>query len=151
MDETSHSALQILSPLERNPKEMQGVENPACIDCLAVDASKGEVLLIIQEHRLWDDSELQLFQLQEKLNAYFSFVLDGEMTEHYPQLQGLPVRIRLECVNPPTTRGLPLLQAVYDQANLQGIAFEVEAMGRRGGSSPGSGCECGNPSGCCEE
>ncbi len=40
------------------------------------------------ESRPWDDSDLQLFQLQEKFNAYVSFLLDGEMAEAHPELAG---------------------------------------------------------------
>ena len=40
---------------------------------------KNEVLLVMNEPRPWDGSELRLHELQEKFNAYVSFLLDGEM------------------------------------------------------------------------
>lgn len=121
----------------------KGVEHAGVIDFMGFDSKTGEVLLVIIESRPWDESQRQLFQLQEKLNAYFSFILDGEMLEVYPKLKDKPVRVRLECVTPPHSEAVTFLQAVYDQAALQGISFEVEVMGK--------GCGCGNPAGSCSK
>ena len=121
--------------------EPRGVEHAGVIDFLGYDSTKGEVVLKIVEKRPWDGSELQLFQLQEKLNAYMSFILDGEMSDAFPQFAEKPVRLRLECVNPPHPEAVAFLQAVYDQSALQGVAFEVEAMGKL--------CGCGKPQESC--
>jgi hypothetical protein len=93
---------------------------------------------LLAEHRPWRDVQEQLFQLQEKLNAYLSCALDGEMADTYPEFVGKRLKIRLECLEPPTNEMLVFLQHVYEQANLQGIAFEVEVTG--------AACECGRPS-----
>ncbi len=121
-----------------NPK---GIEHPGVIDFLAFDAASQRVLLVMVERRPWNEPELQLFQLQEKLNAYLSFILDGEMEEAYPQFARKPVLLRFECAAPPVDQVLDFLQIVHDQTALQGIDFEVEVMG--------GGCGCGKPgSGC---
>ena len=54
-----------------------GVERADVIDLFAHDPKSDEVLLVMFEARPWNDSDLQLFQLQEKFNAYVSFLLDG--------------------------------------------------------------------------
>ena len=104
---------------------------------LAFNQPSGEILLTMVETRSWTAGSMQLYQLQEKLNAYLSFVLDGEMLEAYPQFSGKPVRIRLECATPPGAEETAFLQHVYEQTLLQGIAFEVEVVGECAG-----GCSC---------
>ncbi|MEK0446077.1 MAG: hypothetical protein RLZZ399_1398 [Verrucomicrobiota bacterium] len=119
----------------------KGVQHPGVIDFLAYRTQSGEVLLKMFESRPWGTSKEQMFQLQDKLNAYFSFILDGEMADTYPQFKDKPVRITLECATPPEGQVLQFLQTVYDQANLQGISFEVDVVG--------GGCACGSPENGC--
>lgn len=122
----------------------KGVQHTGIIDFLAYRSQSGEVLLKMFEVRPWGTSEEQMFQLQEKLNAYFSFILDGEMADTYPQFKQKPVRITLECATPPEGQVLQFLQTVYDQASLQGISFDVDVVrGSCACGSPENGC--GNP------
>jgi hypothetical protein len=59
--------------------EQRGVEHPGVIDYMEHDSRTDEITLVMVETRPWDGSDLQRFQLQEKMNAYLSFILDGEM------------------------------------------------------------------------
>ena len=102
-----------------------GVEQPGVIDFFAHDSKRDEVLLVMFEPRPWDDSDLQLFQLQEKFNAYVSFLLDGELAEAHPELAGKNARIELRCAEMPEGRALDLLNAIHDQLALQEIRVEV--------------------------
>lgn len=115
-----------------------GLAQPGVIDFFAHDTMSDEVLLVMFESRPWDDADLQLFQLQEKFNAYVSFFLDGEMAEVHPELAGKNARIELRCAEVPEGRALDLLNAIHDQLALQEIRVEVIA-GREG---CGSGCNC---------
>jgi hypothetical protein len=119
-----------------------GLEHPGVLDFIGYEAAAGEVLVVMVEKRPWTDPERQLFQLQEKLNAYLSFILDGEMQDVYPQFVGKPVRIRLECAHPPGPEFVRFLQIVHDQTALQDIAFEVLVVG-------GETCGCGQPQSLC--
>ena len=118
-----------------------GVEEAGVIDFFAHDTKTDEVLLVMFESRPWDDSDLQLFQLQEKFNAYVSFLLDGELAEAHPKLVGKKGRIELRCVEMPEGRALDLLSAIHDQLALQEIQVEVIVADRSG--SCGIGCTCG--------
>jgi hypothetical protein len=102
-----------------------GIANPAIIDLFAVDQKTGEVLLVMKEQRPWDGGDAQLEELQEKFNAYASFILDGEMREAHPELKGREVRIELRCDHMPSEQALALLQAIHDQLELQAIKVEV--------------------------
>ena len=124
---------------EPSPSSPRGVEHAHVIDIVAHDAQTGEFALIMLEQRPWDGSELQMFQLQEKLNAYLSFALDGEMAEAYPDLSKLPLRIQIDCAAMPEGAILEFLNHVHDQIAFQDIKLEVRVMGA-GGCGPGCGC-----------
>jgi hypothetical protein len=116
----------------------RGVEHAGVIDALTHDARADEVVMVMAEARPWDGSEERLFQLQEKLNAYLSFALDGEMAQTFPHLVEKPLRLRIEAQFMPDERTLGFMQVVHDQVALQGIRFEVRV--KDGGC--GAGCEC---------
>ena len=112
--------------------------NAAVIDLFGVDGKTGEVLLAMQESRTWDGSDERLHQLQEKFNAYVSFLLDGEMLAAHPELVGKPARIELRCDHMPDERALELLNLIHDQIALQDIKMEVVV--RQQGC--GDACSC---------
>jgi hypothetical protein len=124
------------------PADVRGVEHAHVIDLVAEDARTGEAVLIMLEERPWDGTERRLFQLQEKLNTYVSFALDGEMAEAYPALAAKPLRIQLDCVGMPGSDVVGFLGVVREQIGLQGINFEVRVMGG-GGCGEGCGCAAG--------
>jgi hypothetical protein len=117
----------------------RGVEHAHVIDLIAHDSKTDEVALIMLERRPWDGTELRLFQLQEKINAYLSFALDGEMMEAYPQFAAKSIRLQLDCATMPDSGVVEFLSVVRDQIAFQGINLEVRVMGE-GGCGPGCGC-----------
>jgi hypothetical protein len=108
-----------------NPAGPRGVEHAGVIDLLTYDAKNGHSTLVMVEPRPWDGSEARLFQLQEKLNAYVSFALDGELAESYPDIAGLPLRIVLECATYPDEATIDLLEKVREQLGFQEIDLQV--------------------------
>ena len=118
---------------ESNPV---GMTRADVIDFFAYDPTRDQVVLAMYESRPWEDSDLQLFQVQEKFNAYVSFLLDGELADAHPELVGKNARIELRCADMPQGRILDLLHAIHDQLALQEIAVEVIA------GSEGCGGEC---------
>jgi hypothetical protein len=121
---------------------MNGLENAGILDAIAHDPCSDKVLLAMYEARTWLDGQEQLFQLQEKLNAYVSFVLDGEMHEAYPALAGKSVEIQLRTVYEPSERALEFIGLAREQLDLQGIGFEVVRIDQTnaGCGEPGCGC-----------
>jgi len=117
-----------------------GIEQTGVIDFFAHDTKTDEVLLVMFESRPWDGSELQLFQLQEKFNAYVSFLLDGELAEAHPELADRNARIELRCNDMPKGRALDLLNSIHDQLAFQDI--RVEVIVEDPGGSCGEGCAC---------
>ena len=95
------------------------------IDVIAEDPKTDEVVLVMNEPNEWNGSDEQLLALQERFNAYTSFLLDGEMAETHPKLAGKPARIELRCAHMPDTRALELLALIHDQLAFQEIKLEV--------------------------
>ncbi len=109
------------------------------IDAMGLDEEDGVAVLMMVEERPWSGEDAQLFQLQEKLNAYLSFILDGEMAESYPELQGKPVRVVVRCAEEPDQKTVEMLSAVRKQIAFQQIDLEVHVA--HGGCGHGCGCE----------
>jgi hypothetical protein len=95
------------------------------VDVIGQDAKTGEVVLVMNEPNEWNDSDEQLLALQERFNAYVSFLLDGEMVETHPELAGKPARIELRCAHMPDKRGLELLGLIHDHLAFQELKLEV--------------------------
>jgi hypothetical protein len=95
------------------------------IDVIAEDKKTGEVVLVMNEPQPWDGTDERLLALQERFNAYVSFLLDGEMAEAHPELAGKPTRIELRCAHMPDARALELLGHIHDQLAFQEVRLEV--------------------------
>jgi hypothetical protein len=126
---------------------MNGLENPGVLDAFAHDTRTDRLVLAMYESRPWNGDGAQLHQLQEKLNAYLSFILDGEMTEAFPQLAGKPVEIQLRTAHEPEEKASDLIRRIREQLAFQEIGFEViqiteDEQPPQGGGGCGSGCGC---------
>jgi hypothetical protein len=111
--------------MEIKPQTSKIKNRVGVIDVIAHDAKTGEVVLVMNEPNEWNGSDEQLLALQERFNAYASFLLDGEMAEGHPELAGKPARIELRCAHMPDTRALELLGLIHDQLAFQEIKLEV--------------------------
>ena len=111
--------------MDIEPEISNSKNRTSVIDVIAHDPKTGQVVLVMNEPNEWDGSDEQLLSLQERFNAYVSFLLDGEMTEAHPEFAGKPARIELRCAHMPETRVLELLGLIHDQLAFQDIKLEV--------------------------
>ena len=102
-----------------------GLEHTGVLDAFAYDSRRDLLVLAMYETRPWGKEDQQILQLQEKLNAYASFILDGEMTESFPQYAGKTVEIQLRTRHLPDPLALGLLQQAREQFALQQIQLET--------------------------
>jgi hypothetical protein len=102
-----------------------GLEHPAVLDAFAHDKRRDILVLAMYETRPWTGEEAHILQLQEKLNAYASFILDGEMAESFPQFVGKPVEVQLRTRHQPDPLTLGFLNQAKDQLSLQQITIET--------------------------
>ncbi len=111
--------------MDIKPQTSKIKNRTSVIDVIAQDSNTGEVVLVMNEPEPWDDSDERLLTLQERFNAYVSFLLDGEMAETHPDLAARPARIELRCAHMPETRALELLGLIHDQLAFQEIKMEL--------------------------
>ena len=95
------------------------------IDMIAHDPKTDEAVLIMNEPAAWDGSDERLLELQERFNAYVSFLLDGEFAEWDPKLAQKRARIEVRCAHLPDARAIDLLGNIHDQLAHQEIKLEV--------------------------
>ncbi len=84
---------------------------------LYLDVERGEWLL-----------PRAVFLLQEKLNAYASFILDGKMRELYPYANPIDVRIILRSRGQPPQDALTLVGLVREALAKDGPKLDFEQV-----------------------
>jgi hypothetical protein len=95
------------------------------IDMIAHDPKTDEAVLVMNEPKPWNDSDERLIELQERFNAYVSFLLDGEFAESDPTLAQKRTRIEVRCAYMPGSRAIELLGQIRDQLAHQEIDVQV--------------------------
>ena len=110
---------------ERQPR---GVHNPQVVDLISWDAEREEVVLLMLEERAWESEPEQLRQLEDKFNAYLSYVQGGHLAEQYPQYVGRNVCFRLDCAQAPRGEARDMLRAMQNFAEAEGIRLVVQVI-----------------------
>jgi hypothetical protein len=67
--------------------------DPGKVDLVSIPKSGSVVDLHIVQDNAWIGSDDQLTTLQQKINNYVSFAVDGALLANYPETAGLPWRI----------------------------------------------------------
>jgi hypothetical protein len=117
------------------------LEQAAVMDAIGIDEATGRVTLVIRHDGPWEGSPAQLYLLQEKLNAYLSFALDGELAATSPDFVNRPLALLIRTTTTPDPVTLQFLARVRKQISFQDIPLEV----RIAPSSPqdcGGECHC---------
>lgn len=102
-----------------------GVQNPAVVDLITLDKASDTVVLAMVERRPWGVAREQFKQIEEKLNRYMGYALDGFLAEQYPPYVGKPVQIRLDCAEAPHGEAVRFVEAMTHACQSHGIRFSV--------------------------
>jgi hypothetical protein len=102
-----------------------GVENPMLVDLITRDAADDRVVLVMIERRPWGASPRQFTQIEEKINRYLGYVLDGFLVQQYPKYEGLAVRIRLDCAEAPHGDAVGFVAAARHAIESHGLELAV--------------------------
>src|SRR5262245_66529162 len=102
-----------------------GVENAKVVDLISVDPAANKVVLTMIERRAWGASPQQFQQIEEKINRYMGYVLDGFLAEQHPQYEGKRVQLRLECAEEPHGEAVLFVQAAARAAEDHGLELVV--------------------------
>jgi hypothetical protein len=106
-----------------------GVENPHVLDLITTDEASGDVVLVMIERRPWGAHPHQFRQIEEKINRYMAYALDGFLAEHHPQYVGRRVRLRLDCAQAPAGEAERFLAAAQHAASAHGLDLVVQVTG----------------------
>jgi hypothetical protein len=76
------------------------------IDAIGVDKEMQRVFLSIIDPLLWDDDNVHLFTLQEKINTYLYFIESGELLKAFPDSKGFAITIELILKHVPSDQAI---------------------------------------------
>ena len=102
-----------------------GVENPALVDLIEPDPETGRVVVAMIERRAWGSDPRQFQQIEDKINRYLGYVLDGHLVQQYPQYEGKRVLIRLTCAEEPRGEAMRFVLAAGHAIREHGLDFIV--------------------------
>ncbi|MDZ4697260.1 MAG: DUF6572 domain-containing protein [Deltaproteobacteria bacterium] len=121
--------------MERSTKEaiegefgQPGVQNPMMLDLIALDPATDMVVLTMIERRAWGTDPRQIQQIEEKINRYMGYVLDGFLAEQYPQYIGKRVLVSLRCIAEPGDVYARFVVAARQALAAHGIGFDVQVV-----------------------
>jgi hypothetical protein len=102
-----------------------GVENQMLLDLVTHDKDRDVVVLAMFERRRWGTAAMQFRQIEEKINRYMAYALDGFLVQHYPQYEGKKVVLRLDCAEAPHGDALVFVNAAQHATRAHGLDFQV--------------------------
>ncbi|WP_354623897.1 DUF6572 domain-containing protein [Psychromonas sp. MME2] len=82
------------------------VVDTACIDAIGIEKEVKRVFLTIIDPLLWDQDNVHLFTLQEKINTYLFFIESGELYKSFPDSKGFDIAIELILKHMPTSEAI---------------------------------------------
>jgi hypothetical protein len=104
---------------------------PDRIDITSEDAERGKLLLVITEHRPWDDSGEMDRQFRAKVQAYTDYLRSPHFAQRHPKWTPQDVVIQMGLRVPPSAHGLALFERTRQELQKQGIGFEHQVMVKR--------------------
>lgn len=107
------------------------IDDVNIVDGLAVDAKKGTLYLLLTDHLPWEGEETlaerdHLLLLQEKINAYVSFIEGEQYKSNYPNVIIKTVIIEIHFQYEISENCQHFLQAV--QGQLEQYAIQIQAQ-----------------------
>lgn len=103
----------------------RGAKNPRVVDLIEYSPADDVLYIHILEDRPWVEEREMLLQLEEKINNYLDYVLDGHLGRDYPQYSSVPVCVLFCFRCNPTGLASEMLKAVQDFLNSVGLGFKV--------------------------
>jgi len=94
------------------------------IDFIGEHKATGEVMLIMRQKSRWTGDQRDLEGLQDRVNVYLQFALDGQMAEDYPQFSGRPIRIIIACLQDPPEAVTSFVARMAEKCKSFGVELE---------------------------
>jgi hypothetical protein len=107
-------------------KQPERLFDPLKVDAVALSGDGQTVELFIAQDAPWTGSDAQIQSLQEKVNSYVSYAVDGGMASDYPETAGLAWHIVVHAqTGPPDDRTATVLQSLPDRLQPYGGSLET--------------------------
>jgi hypothetical protein len=101
-----------------------GLEDPNVVDLVGQD-SHGAYMVVMVESRPWGIVPEQGEQLKAKMNAYATFILDGDLVRRYPETASGSIYVQLDCVSDPPPDIIAIISHGAAQLSRRGIGFKT--------------------------
>ncbi|PKG37738.1 DUF6572 domain-containing protein [Psychromonas sp. Urea-02u-13] len=89
------------------------------IDAIGLDKEAKRIFLTIIDPLTWDDKNVHLFTLQEKINTYLHFIDSGELLTAMPESEGCDIAIELILKHMPSDEAIGFfdktMQILFDK------------------------------------
>jgi len=93
------------------------------IDAIGLDKEAKRVFLTIVDPLVWDNENVHLFTLQEKINTYLHFVESGELLKAMPDSESCDIAIELILKHMPTDDAITFFDKTMQILFDKGIVF----------------------------
>jgi hypothetical protein len=93
------------------------------IDAIGMEKQAQRVFLSIIDALVWDEENVHLYTLQEKINTYLYFIESGELFKALPDAKGFDVAIELILKHMPTEQAITFFDKTTQLLLDKGIIF----------------------------
>jgi hypothetical protein len=93
------------------------------IDAIGMEKEAKRVFLSIIDSLVWDQENVHLFTLQEKINTYLYFIESGELVKALPDAAGFDVAIEVILRHMPTDEAITFFDKTTQILLDKGIVF----------------------------
>lgn len=99
--------------------------DPTIVDSQAVTPDGKGIALLISDHLTWENEQKHLETLQDKLNAYVSYLRCAQFTQHFPGMEFSYAVIDIHFLHGLTAKCQQFLKAVQQSVGEFGIQISV--------------------------
>jgi hypothetical protein len=103
------------------------LKNLAVVDVISIDLN-GNVVLTISDDLIWDEKNEHLLALQNKINAYLSFIENGSLYQEYPNAKDRSIVINIVAKYEPNNNAILFLDTTKEILKSAGYLFRFSIL-----------------------
>jgi hypothetical protein len=104
------------------------VDDLTVIDFVAINATTGDVMLVISDHLEWDDENEHLYILQSKINVYLGAIENDSLYQEYPNAKDRKIVIDIKAKYEPNKTGHIFLEKVEKDLDAAGYGLHFTVL-----------------------
>lgn len=101
--------------------------NSEVVDFISIDLN-GNAVLTVSDDLIWDDKNEHLMALQNKINAYLSFIESGNLYQDYPNAKNRDIVIEIVAKYEPNDKARIFLDATKEVLQSAGYGFKFSVL-----------------------